>query len=487
MNIKHKELSFQVMVEASPIALVLVNGFGKIAYLNNYAESLFSYERNELIGKEVGVLIPKRFRSFHISLMKEYFIHPESRQMGKNLDLFALKKNGDEFPVEIGLNPIVTVEGTLILATIIDISERKKANEQFRLMVESAPNSIILIDFSGKIVMVNKQTEDLFGYSRNELIEKKMEILVPKRLKAHHPKLRNGFYKSPKSRPMGVGRDLYGVKKDGTEVPVEIGLNPIEKDGKHFVLASIIDITERKKSDEEIRLYTKRLEDKNKELEQFTYIASHDLREPLNSINGLIELLLENENSTFSKDEIKQLNFISQSSIRMKALIKGLLDYARLGKNSDFEEVDMELIAKYVLNDLELLIKDSGAKIVVNKLPVIQGMELELRLLFQNLISNAVKYRNLNRGLEIEISAEKVKKGWEFAIKDNGIGIPEDQKEKIFIIFQRLHGNNEFEGVGVGLAHCRKIVELHDGKIWVESRLGEGSTFYFYIPLKMKK
>jgi light-regulated signal transduction histidine kinase (bacteriophytochrome) len=168
----------------------------------------------------------------------------------------------------------------------------------------------------------------------------------------------------------------------------------------------------------------------------------------------------------------------------MKDLVKGLLDYARLGKNSEFEQVDCNEIVATVVNDLEVLIKNSEAEIKVNKLPVFHALEIEMRMLFQNLISNAIKYKSPNQNPRIEITAKKVKNGWEFAVSDNGIGIPPDQKEKIFIIFQRLHRRDEYEGIGVGLAHCRKIVELHDGKIWVESEPGKGSTFYFFIPLK---
>ncbi len=483
MNVKHKELSFQLMVEASPIALVLVNRFGKIAYINSYAERLFMYDKNELSGSDVGVLIQEKYRSHYPDFLKDYFTNPAVRRIGESRNVFALKKNGVEFPVEIALNPIVTVEGTLVLAAIIDITERKKANEQFRLVVESAPNAMILVDYSGKIVMLNRQAEVLFGYQREELIQKKVEMLIPGRLQHHHPELRENFYAEPKARPMGAGRDLYGVRKDGTEIPIEIGLNPIEKNDSHFVLASIIDITERKKSEEAIRIYTKRIEDKNKELEQFTYIASHDLREPLNSITSLIEFFVENESHKLSDEALKQLEFISQSANRMKDLVKGLLDYARLGKNSEFKKVDLNEIVKLVINDLEIAVRDSGAKIKAEKLPVLNVLEMEIRLLFQNLISNAIKYCLPERNPEVKISAKKVKDGWQFAISDNGIGIPSNQKEKIFVLFQRLHGRNEYDGIGIGLSHCRKIVELHDGKIWVESNAENGSTFYFFIPV----
>jgi PAS domain S-box-containing protein len=485
LEIKHKELSFQLMVEASPIALILVNSFGKIAYLNGYTEKLFLYSKNELIGQDLGILLPEKFRSHHPELMHQYLKNPTSRQMGKNRDLYALKKDGTEFPVEIGLNPIVTVEGTLILAAVFDISDRIKASEQFRLVVESAPNAILLVDDTGKIVMINKQTEVLFGYTRDELIGKKMEILVPDRLKSHHPKLRNNFYSEPKARPMGAGRDLYGKRKDGTEIPVEIGLNPLEKDNARFVLASIIDITERKKNEEAIRLYTDRIEGKNKELEQFTYIASHDLREPLNSITGLIDVLIKNKSHQLDDDAKKLMNYILETSGRMTELITGLLDYSRLGKYAKLKKVDFNEMVNLAVSDLNSSFSDSGAKITVEKLPVLRAYEMEIRLLFQNLISNAIKYRKPGIDPVIDITARAVKNGWEFTVRDNGIGIPANQKEKIFIIFQRLHGRNEYEGTGIGLAHCRKILELHDGKIWVESEPDAGSTFNFFIPSKL--
>ncbi|HKI89006.1 MAG TPA: PAS domain S-box protein [Draconibacterium sp.] len=483
MNVKHKEVNFQLMVEASPIALVLVNRFGKIVYVNSHAEELFLYSKNELPGSDASGLIPEKYLSRIPDFFKEYFTNPVRRRIGESRNVYALKKNGAEFPVEIAFNPIVTVEGTLVMAAIIDITERKKANEQFRMVVESAPNAMILVDYQGKIVMLNRQAEVLFGYQREEMMGEKVELLIPQRLQHHHPELREDFYVRPKARSMGAGRDLFGVKKDGTEVPVEIGLNPIERDNNHFVLASIIDITERKKSEEAIRLYTKRIEDKNKELEQFTFIASHDLREPLNSISSLIELFVESESDKLSEEALKQLGFISQSANRMKDLVSGLLDYARLGKNSDFKKVDLNTIVKLVINDLEITVKNSGAKIKVDKLPVLNVLEMEIRLLFQNIISNAIKYCPPERNPEINISAKNVKGGWQFAVSDNGIGIPAKQKDKIFILFQRLHGRNEYDGIGIGLSHCRKIVELHDGKIWVESKPEIGSTFYFFIPV----
>ncbi len=484
MDFQRNELSFQLMVEASPIALVLVNSFGKIAYVNSYSEKLFMYDRNEILGQDLCMLLPERFRTNHPDFLMGYFAKPISRKMGENRALFAQKKNGIEFPVEIGLSPIVTVDGTLALAAIIDVTERKKADEQFKMVVESAPNAIILVNGEGNIVMINHQTEVLFGYHRTELIGEKMEILVPERLKDKHPKLRRVFENEPSTRAMGAGRDLFAVRKDGSEIPIEIGLNPIKKEDGGYVLASIIDITERKKSEQAYKLYTKRIEAKNKELEQFTYIASHDLREPLNSITGLISLIFDSEKDKLDKDVLKKLDFISQSSFRMKDLIKGLMDYARLGKNSELVNIDFNRVLEMVLSDVNSKIRANGAVITTDKLPSLIAYEIEIRLLFQNLISNAIKYRDAESDPKIHISATLNKDEYIFSVKDNGIGIPSDQKDKIFLLFQRLHARNEYEGIGIGLAHCKKILELHNGKIWVESELGTGSVFYFSIPIK---
>ncbi len=483
MKTKHKKTGFRQMVESSPIALIQIDVQGKVVFVNSYVETLFCYNKGELLGQNILLLLPERFHSKLSLFLQTFQNNVEKLEEKSKIALFAVTKNGEEFPVEVILSPLVYNNNSLVLATFINITERGKANEQFRLVVESAPNAIILVDSLGEIVMINKQAETLFGYHRKELIGQKMEILVPTRIKDHHPKLRRSFYTNAKARPMGAGRDLFGLKKDGNEVPIEIGLNPLEKDGETFVLASIIDITERKKSEDAIRLYNKRLEDKNKELEQFTYIASHDLREPLNSINSLIELFIENEGHKLGAEGLKQLEFITKSSTRMKELVKGLLDYARLGKKSEFKPIDFNEVVELAINDLEISVKDSEARFSIEKLPVLEAMEMEIRLLFQNLISNAIKYQAADHAPEINISAKKVKGGWNFAVSDNGIGIPADQKEKIFIIFQRLHGRNEYDGIGIGLSHCRKIVELHDGKIWVDSELNNGSTFYFFIPV----
>lgn len=194
--------------------------------------------------------------------------------------------------------------------------------------------------------------------------------------------------------------------------------------------------------------------------------------------------MVEDESSKVSKEKLELLNLISQSVDRMKNLIIGLLDYARLGEFPKIKNINFNELVDVVVKDLDSSIKATKAKIVVNKLPTLYAFDVEIRLLFQNIISNALKYRKPNLDPEITISAKQTYIGWEFSISDNGIGIPAEQKEKIFVLFQRLHGRDEYGGIGIGLAHCRKITALHDGEIWVESELDKGSTFYFSICIK---
>jgi len=227
----------------------------------------------------------------------------------------------------------------------------------------------------------------------------------------------------------------------------------------------------------------KELEFQNKEIEQFTYIASHDLQEPLRTLTNYSQLIQEEYAEKLDIDGKKYIEFIFSSAMRMRDLVKGLLDYSLLGKERVIKEVDCKQIIIEVLSDMNGLILETNARLMVMELPRLNGYKTELRLLFQNLISNALKFRKQNVSPEITISVCNKEKVWIFAIQDNGIGIEEKDKEKIFIIFKRMHNRNKFEGTGIGLAHCKKIVEMHGGRIWVESTPGEGSTFYFSIPI----
>jgi PAS domain S-box-containing protein len=477
---KHSELTFQLIVESSPNAIVLVNKEGKIAYINSQTEKLFGYIRTELIGQQVELLIPERYSKNHSQFRGMFFTSPIVRSMGAGRELFALRKDKTEFPIEIGLNPLVTVDGTLVLASIIDITERKKAEERFRLVVESAPNAMVLVNADGIITLVNNQTEKLFNYDRQELIGNKIEMLIPSRFRHEHPTHRVSFFSNAQVRAMGVGRDLFGLRKDGSEVQVEIGLNPIETVEGNMVLASIIDITERKIQERSLKKQVE-LETKNKELEQFAYLASHDLQEPLRTVSNYMQLFEEDYIDKLDDNARKYLQSAKNATQRMSLLIKSLLEFSRLGRNKKLALVDCKKLINDVIADLEIAIKTSGAVIEVSEMPTINMYESELRQLFQNLITNAIKFRKKNTNPKLNIRAAQFQEKWKFSVSDNGIGIAPEYFERVFGIFQRLHTSQEYEGYGIGLANCKKIVELHDGEIWIESTLGESTTFHFTL------
>jgi signal transduction histidine kinase len=242
-----------------------------------------------------------------------------------------------------------------------------------------------------------------------------------------------------------------------------------------------------KKEHKSLMLSLDKVKYKNNELEQFAYIASHDLQEPLRSLSGLISLLKKkNEKAGVSDGNEEIMNHIQVSSDRMRALVTGLLEYARIGMERKMAVVDCNKVVAEVLEALKTLIDETGAEIKVAKLPMLDAYPTEMKQLFQNLLTNAIKFRKEGVKPEIEIGATTTHDSRVFFVKDNGIGIAPEFKEKIFVIFQRLHTRSQYEGTGIGLAFCRKIVELHNGKIWIESKEGEGTTFYFSLPENME-
>jgi signal transduction histidine kinase len=234
-----------------------------------------------------------------------------------------------------------------------------------------------------------------------------------------------------------------------------------------------------------VKQRTSEMESKNKELEQFAYVASHDLQEPLRTISGFVDLLHKEYGNKLDSNGHIYLNYLSQASDRMKTLIKDLLDYSRIGREKQAMPVDCNRMLEEVVADLGKNIRESGAHIHFSDLPFLRAYPTELKLLFQNLITNAVKFRQPDRNPEISISAAAIDGQWKFVVSDNGIGIEKQFQERIFIIFQRLHNRSEYEGSGIGLAHCKKIVELHGGTIWVDSQPGNGSRFNFTINMEL--
>jgi PAS domain S-box-containing protein len=471
-----------VVVESAPNAIIVVDAAGTIVLVNRETELLFGYARDELLGGAVEVLVPERLRGNHPSYRSGFMGDPHQRAMGAGRDLYGLRKDGSEVPIEIGLTPVNTPHGAFVLSAIVDITERKRAEERFRIAVEASPNAMVMVGPEGRIVLVNGQTEHMFGYTRAELLGQPVDMLVPERFRAQHPAFRSTFFSSPQPRPMGAGRDLFGLRKDGAEIPVEIGLSPIETAEGLMVLSAIVEITERKKSEQILAQQAEELSRSNAELEQFAYVASHDLQEPLRAVAGCLQILEQRVAERLEPRDSELIDHAVQGAARMQNLIDGLLALSRVGTRGEaFRAVDLNEVLRTVCANLSSSINDVDARVTTSELPFVAADRTQMVQLFQNLIGNALRYRGERRP-EIAIGAERDGASWCFWVKDNGIGIERQYFDRIFRVFQRLHTRQEYPGTGIGLSICQKIVERHGGRIWLESEPGAGTTFYFALP-----
>jgi len=356
---------------------------------------------------------------------------------------------------------------------------------QFRLlkmMEEIQGYAILLLDKFGNVETWNKGAEQIKGYTADEIIGKHFSIFYTKE------ELKNGLPGKllvEASEKGSIYDESWRVRKDKTTFWGSVTINALyDEDGMVVGFAKITrDLTEKMLAENTIQQHLHDLELKNKELEQFAYIASHDLQEPLLTITNFIELLQSECKENLNEDSILYFDFIAQAANRMKYLIKGLLDYSRIGIESATSVIDCRLILDELQQDLAASIGTSGAIIRCADLPKIKGRPIEIKQVFQNLIGNAIKFRDTSTKPIIDISAKKENKFWLFSVKDNGIGIDKKFKNKVFRIFKRLHTRDIYDGNGIGLAHCKKIIETHGGEIYVESKLGKGSTFYFTIPV----
>jgi len=469
------EKRFRDLLESAPDAVIITNAAGRMTLVNREAERLFGYARAELIDEPVEMLVPHRFRAQHPSYRRAYTEEPRVREMGVNLELTALRRDGTEFPVEISLSPIQTDEGLLVSTTIRDVSRRKQSERKFRGLLESAPDAMVIVDEAGHIVLVNGQTERLFGYRRDELLDQPVELLIPERFRTGHAKYRAGYSMQPRVRQMGLRMRLHGRRKDGSEFPVEVSLSPLQtEDGSVLVSSAIRDVTEITRTAE--------LERSNEELQMFAHVASHDLREPLRMISSYMQLLAERYRGRLGSDADDFIHYAVDGVHRMEKLLDALLDYARVGARArPFEEVATREVLEDVKRNLVLAIEDSGAVVEADELPRVRADPTQVAQLLQNLIANAIKFRGERRPL-VQLSATLDGGQWRFCVRDNGIGIDPKHRERVFGIFERLHTSSEYPGTGIGLSICKRIVQRHGGRIWVESEPGRGSHFYFTLP-----
>jgi PAS domain S-box-containing protein len=382
-----------------------------------------------------------------------------------------------------------------------DITDRKRtdeavrASEQVRMLImDSAMDAIICMNTEGVITVWNPQAERTFGWTEKEMVGKLLsETIVPLHLRDGQKRGLNKYLLSGYGPLLRKPFETTSLDSQGNEFPVEVSVIPIKQKDSEFFCAFVRDISERKKAEANLNILhqnlleqSTKLQISNEELEKYAYVTSHDLQEPLRMVSSFLQLLQKKYESQLDDTAQKYINFAVDGAERMKTLILDLLEFSRISSEQvEHTTISLNEVVNKTLLSLKASIDETQATIIVPSLPEVSGNEFQLLQLFQNLLSNAIKYKG-EADPVIEIGFTDTELYWQFSIKDNGLGIDPKYFEKIFIIFQRLHNKKDFKGTGIGLTICKKIVELHHGRIWVESS-GTGSIFHFNLKKKLNE
>ncbi len=487
------EHRLRAAVESAPSGLLMTDQLGNIVLVNRQVEVMFGYPREELLGKPVHMLVPHRLRERHPAYRESFMADPRVRAMGAGRDLYGVRKDGVEVPVEIGLTPVPTPEGMFVLAAIVDIRARKSAEERFRIAVESSPNGMVMVDESGRILLVNREVERLFGYAREELLGQSIEMLVPERFRSRHPMFRSDFFDKPQARAMGAGRELYGLRKDGTEVPVEIGLNPIRTETSLLVLSSIVDISARK----EAEALRERLEADLRQAQKMEALGTlaggiaHDFNNILATIMGYAELIGVAPSPERAAADVREL---LAAASRGKAIVEQILAFSRRQ-----EPTLRPMALESAVDRATRLLRGSLPASVEIRTATAPGVPRVLadasamEQLLMNLCTNGAQA--MPRGGVLDVSLEPfyvrdsvararpdLREGpyVMLTVRDTGIGMDVATRERVFEPFFTTKPPGEGTGLGMSIVHS--IVKNHQGTVEIESAVGAGTVIRCFFP-----
>lgn len=484
-----QQAEFEIIFNSLPDAVVFADTQRCIKKVNPAFTRIFGYSLPDVIHQSTRMLYA-RPEDFETQGRSRF--HPGVGTPREPYEIEYRRKNGQIFLSETIGSSVRDSAGNHVgyLGLIRDITRRKIAEnalrsseEKFRTLAEAASEALVTVDPKGEIMFVNKATEKMFAYHFAELLGRPVEILIPDRFHAIHSEHRRHFLTEPYTRPMGHGLELTGRRKDGSEFPIEVGLSPVKSEDEEFVLAFIIDVTELKRAEANLKQLIAELEAKNAELERFTYTVSHDLKSPLISIKGFVGMLEKDTLAGDTKNMQEDIDFIRNAAEKMERLLDDLLELSRIGRlTNPPEHVSLFELAQEAMGLVSGQIMESKAQVTISpELPVVVGDRVRLLEVLQNLLENAVKFMGSQPQPKIEIGVSTSEGRSVCYVQDNGVGIEPRYQEKIFGLFERL--DQASPGTGIGLALVKRIIEVHGGRIWVESKgQGQGSCFYFFLP-----